>query len=139
MKPIYFDLTVSDLATARRFFGTALGWTFERFPMPYEYYRITAGPAAEPGIDGGMGRLVDAGGLTDRPMVSLIMPVENLEQTIATVQSCGGSVIEAPTPIPGVGWMATCAEPGGLRFGLLQADAQAGLPETAAASDRSAA
>jgi predicted enzyme related to lactoylglutathione lyase len=122
MKPIYFDLTVTDPKAARRFFETALGWSFERFPMPYEYYRITAGPADEAGIDGGMGCLSDARDLTDRPMVSLIMPVDDLERTIDTIRSCGGSVIEEPTPIPGVGWMATCAAPGGLKFGLLQSD-----------------
>jgi uncharacterized protein len=50
VKPSYFDLTVCDLAAARRFFEAVLGWRFERFPMPYEYYRIQAGPADEPGI-----------------------------------------------------------------------------------------
>jgi len=25
--------------------------------------------------------------------------------------------------IPGIGWYATCAEPGGLLFGMIQADA----------------
>jgi len=29
-------------------------WRFERFPMPYEYYRIQAGAEREPGIDGGL-------------------------------------------------------------------------------------
>lgn len=43
MKPTYFDLTVQDLGEARRFFERVLGWRFERFSMPYEYYRITAG------------------------------------------------------------------------------------------------
>jgi hypothetical protein len=30
--------------------------------MPYEYYRIQAGPAGEPGIDGGNGAVKDAPG-----------------------------------------------------------------------------
>jgi hypothetical protein len=95
MKPTYFDLTVSDLDAARRFFERVLQWRFERFPMPYEYYRIQAGPAEEAGIDGGVGSIRDA-------------------------------PVEPKMPIPGIGWYATCAEPGGLLFGLIQADPNTG-------------
>jgi predicted enzyme related to lactoylglutathione lyase len=36
--------------SSRRFFEAVLDWRFERFPMPYEVYRIAAGPdCAEPG------------------------------------------------------------------------------------------
>lgn len=48
MKPTYFDLTVHDVGQARKFFEAVFGWQFERFPMPYEYYRIQAGPGADP-------------------------------------------------------------------------------------------
>ena len=30
------------------------------------------------------------------------------------------TTIEPKMPIPGIGWYATCAEPGGLVFGLIQ-------------------
>jgi uncharacterized protein len=125
MKPVYFDLTVGDLSKARAFFEAVFGWKFERFPMPYEYYRITAGAADEPGIDGGMGSLADAAAQTDRPMVSLMLPVEDLGTALDQVVANGGKVTEPRAAIPGVGWMATCAEPGGLRFGLLEADPEA--------------
>lgn len=125
MKPTYFDLTVHDVAQARAFFQALFGWKFERFPMPYEYYRIKAGPEGEPGIDGGIGALKDApiaGGL---PATQLTVPVANLDETLAKVQASGGQIIEPRMPIPGIGWYATCAEPGGLRFGVIQADAGA--------------
>jgi uncharacterized protein len=131
MKPIYFDLSVADLAKARRFFEEALGWKFERFPMPYEYYRITAGPPGEAGIDGGIGQLADAGQATDLPMVNLVIPIPDLDSVVEKVTSCGGTVVEPRTPIPGIGWMATCAEPGGLRFGLLEADPNANFQDKA--------
>lgn len=44
MKPAYFDLTVRDPGQARAFFEEVLGWRFEKFPMPYEYYRIQPAP-----------------------------------------------------------------------------------------------
>lgn len=125
MKPTYFDLTVHDVGQARTFFQSVFGWQFERFPMPYEYYRIQAGPQGEPGIDGGIGALKDAPIAGGSPATLLTVAVANLDETIALIEASGGRVIEARMPIPGIGWYATCAEPGGLRFGVMEADAAA--------------
>ncbi len=126
MKPAYFDLTVADVARAKTFFEATLGWRFEKFDMPYEYYRIQAGPEGEPGIDGGIGGVADAPVSGGRPMTLITMPVANLDEVLARVIANGGSIVEPRTPIPGIGWYATCAEPGGLKFGLIEADAAAG-------------
>lgn len=125
MKPTYFDLTVRDLARARVFFEKVLGWRFERFPMPYEYYRIQAGPEGEPGIDGGIGRIKDTPLSGGNPLTQVTVPVPNLDAVTSLVLANGGRIVEAKMPIPGVGWYATCAEPGGLFFGLIQADENA--------------
>ncbi len=63
-----------------------------------------------------------AGGL---PATQLTIPVANLDEAIAKIQASGGRVVEPRLPIPGIGWYATCAEPGGLRFGIIQADSAA--------------
>ena len=125
MKPTYFDLTVHDVGLARTFFENVLGWHFEKFDMPYEYFRIQAGPEELPGIDGGIGAISDAPLSEGRPMTLVTVPVADLEATLARVTSAGGSIVEPRTRIPGIGWYATCAEPGGLKFGLIQADANA--------------
>jgi uncharacterized protein len=125
MKPTHFDFTVRDLGAARRFFEAALGWRFERFPMPGELYSIQAGPAGEPGIDGSIGALAEAPAAEGRPMTQVTVEVPDLDAVLARVTQAGGNVIEPRMQIPGIGWYATCAEPGGLRFGLIQADAKA--------------
>lgn len=125
MKPTYFDLTVHNLKDARLFFENALGWRFEKFPMPYEYYRITAGEPDEPGIDGGVGEVKDTPTAEGRPMTQVTVPVQNLDESIEKVKQNGGSVVEPKMPIPGIGWYATCAEPGGLKFGMIEADPEA--------------
>jgi predicted enzyme related to lactoylglutathione lyase len=122
MKPTYFDLSVHDVLQARAFFETVLGWRFQRFPMPYEYYRIQAGPDAEPGIDGGIGAVKDAPIAGGKPMTQVTVPVPSLDEVLHRVQAGGGSIVEPRMAIAGVGWYATCAEPGGLRFGVIQAD-----------------
>jgi predicted enzyme related to lactoylglutathione lyase len=127
MKPTYFDLTVSNLDEARTFFERVLGWRFERFPMPYEYYRIQAGEASEAGIDGGIGAVKDAPLSGGKPLTQITVPVPDLDESITKVLEAGGQVVESKMPIPGIGWYATCAEPGGLKFGMIQADPKAGL------------
>ncbi|HZR03733.1 MAG TPA: VOC family protein [Burkholderiales bacterium] len=122
MKPTYFDLTVRDLAQARAFFESVFGWRFEKFPMPYEYYRIQAGPEGEAGIDGGIGAVKDSPIADGRPMTQMTVPVPNLEASIAKVLASGGQVVESRTAIPGIGWYATCAEPCGLLFGIIEFD-----------------
>ena len=126
MKPTYFDLTVPNVTQAKAFFERVLGWRFERFDMPYEYYRIRAGSESEPGIDGGIGAVKDAPLSGGSPFTLLTVPVPNLDEVLALVVKAGGTVAEPRTPIPGIGWYATCAEPGGLKFGVIQADPLAG-------------
>lgn len=125
MKPTYFDLTVSNVAGARTFFETVLGWRFQKFDMPYEYFRIQAGAQDEPGIDGGIGAIADAPLSEGRPMTQVTMPVKDLDNVLAKVVANGGSIVESRMAIPGIGWYATCAEPGGLKFGLIESDAEA--------------
>ena len=122
MKPTYFDFSVRDLGQAREFFETVFAWRFERFPMPYEYYRIQAGPEGEPGIDGGIGAVKDAPITGGSPMTQVTVPVANLDEFITKVLASGGRVIEPKMAIPSIGWYATCAEPGGLLFGMIQVD-----------------
>ena len=125
MKPTYFDLTVRDMGQAKAFFERVLGWRFVKFEMPYEYYRIQAGPESEAGIDGGIGAIKDTPTSEGRPMTQVTMPVPDLEEVVARVIAAGGRVVEPRMAIPGIGWYATCAEPGGLKFGLIQADESA--------------
>ena len=129
MKPIYFDLSVKELRKARAFFEAAFGWRFERVPMPYEYYRIQAGPEDEYGIDGGMGAIQDAPVAEGRPLSVFTMQVESIDSSLKLIEASGGLIVEPKTAIPGVGWYATCAEPGGLKLGILQADPEAASPK----------
>lgn len=104
MKPTYFDLTVNDLGVARRFFESVFGWRFERFPMPYEYYRIQAGEPGEPGIDGGIGEIANAPLSGGRPLTQLTIPVPDLDEFVSKVWEAGGEIVEPKMPIPGIGW-----------------------------------
>ncbi len=110
MKPIYFDFTVKDLETAKLFFERVSEWRLEKYSgMPYDYYRIQAGVEDEPGIDGGIGPIADTPTVEGSPLTQLTIPVPSVNDWIAPVEKAGGKVIE----------------PGGLLFGVMEADPEA--------------
>jgi predicted enzyme related to lactoylglutathione lyase len=49
---------------------------------------------------------------------------DNIEASIAKVRELGGES-EDKTPVPGVGWFATCKDSEGNAFRLFQADSSA--------------
>ncbi len=63
---------------------------FEKFDMPYESFRIEAGPEPESGTDGGIGAVRDAPLSEGRPMTLVTVPVADLAATLARVTSAGG-------------------------------------------------
>ena len=126
MKPTYFDFTVKDLDTAKSFFEHVFDWRLEKFSgMPYDYYRIQAGAEDEPGIDGGIGAIAATPTAERKPLTQVTIPVSSVDDCIARIEKAGGKVIEPKIPIPGIGWFAACAEPGGLLFGVMEADPEA--------------
>lgn len=83
MKPTYFDFTVKDLDKAKSFFEHVFDWRFEKFPMPYDYYRIQAGAEDEPGIDGGIGAIADTPIAQGKPLTQVTIPVPSVDDCIA--------------------------------------------------------
>ncbi len=88
----YVELTVTDLAEAKRFYADAFGWEFTDYGAQYAGIRDGSGPEV-----GGLalGTEVRPGG----PLVLLYSA--DLDQTIASVTSAGGRVVNGPYDFPG--------------------------------------
>lgn len=52
--------------------------------------------------------------------------VEDIDNVLRRVESCGGNVVQGRLPVPGVGWSAYVANPEGNTIGVFQQDAGAG-------------
>lgn len=59
-------------------------------------------------------------------VVTLTMEVPAIEAATARVKAEGGRVLQDKTPIPGMGWFATCEDTEGNKFGLFTNAAAAG-------------
>jgi hypothetical protein len=88
----YVELTVTDLAEAKRFYADAFGWEFTDYGV--QYAGIRDGSGAEVG-GLALGTEVRPGG----PLVLLYSA--DLDQTLASVTSAGGRVVNGPYGFPG--------------------------------------
>ncbi|MFD8492428.1 VOC family protein [Amycolatopsis sp. NPDC059657] len=87
----YIEITVTDLADAKRFYGEAFGWEFNDYGPGYAGIR---------GAEGEVGGLrqdeeTKAGG----PFVLLYS--DELDKSAEAVRSAGGQVVNGPYEFPG--------------------------------------
>jgi uncharacterized protein len=118
-RPSHFEIPVDDPDRAEGFYSTVFGWTFQRYEGAPEYYGMATTGETEPGINGA---LFQRGEVAE---TTLTMSVDSIEDAIARIEAAGGSVIQGKTPVPGMGWFATCRDTEGNKFGLFTNDPSA--------------
>jgi len=88
-------------------------------PMPgMEYNIIQLGEKQV----GGMFAIDPAWGGTVPPNWMVYFAVDNCEATLAQIKELGGKVVMGPSAAAGVGTFATCQDPQGGTFAILQPD-----------------
>lgn len=88
----YIEITVTDLGVAKQFYGSAFGWAFTDYGPGY------AGIQGAGREQGGL-RLGDAVTTGAGPLV--ILYSGDLDVTLASVRSAGGSIVQEPFAFPG--------------------------------------
>jgi hypothetical protein len=99
----YIEITVTDVAEAKRFYGAAFGWRFNDYGPDYAGIRSVVGTADSAGASGKErevgGFRKDASVRAGGPLVVLYS--SDLEQTLAKVREAGGKIVKDPFPFPG--------------------------------------
>ncbi|QHC23270.1 VOC family protein [Streptomyces sp. GS7] len=111
--PAWFDITATDAARSRAFYGELFGWEIKVDESMNYGLTVTA-----EGVPGGIGQATG-----DNPHVAgLVMyfPVADLEAAIERAEGLGGICVVPPWEIPGLGKMAVFHDPDGNRVGLWQ-------------------
>jgi uncharacterized protein len=117
---VHFEINVDNPERASKFYTDTFGWKFQKWDGPSEYWMVTTGPDAQPGINGGMMKRPHPGATT----VNTI-GVASVDESIAAVTKNGGKVVLPKTAIPTIGWFAYCADTEGNQFGVMQPDPNA--------------
>jgi predicted enzyme related to lactoylglutathione lyase len=133
---VHFEIPADDQGRAAEFYKSAFDWTIN--PMPDMDYNVvittpsdeTTGMPKDPGaINGG---LFAREGELKTPIITV--DVENIDSTLAQIESLGGSVVKPKDAIPGMGFYAYFKDPEGNVLGLWQNAA----PEATAGADTAA-
>lgn len=114
---VHFEINADQPERAIKFYADVFDWQIQKWDGPQDYWLVSTGDRAEPGIDGAIQNR-QAPGMT----TVLTVDVESVDEVTAKVASGGGKVLEAKIPVPGVGYFALCQDSEGNHFGLMQAD-----------------
>ncbi len=87
----YIELGITDLDTAKAFYGSAFGWTFTDYGPDY------VGISVDGREVGGMRREAEVRG--GGPLV--ILYSDDLEATLEGVRAAGGRIVQDPFAFPG--------------------------------------
>jgi uncharacterized protein len=120
---IHFEVTADDLDRAEKFYRETFGWEVNKWAAPMDYRLVVTGKD-DAGIDGAL--MARGHG---QAVINTI-EVDNLHAMIGTVTAAGGSLVNEPHEIPGVGQFVYIRDTEGNVFGLMQTVT---APETAAA------
>ena len=117
---IHFELAEEDPEGAAAFYREVFGWEIVNFGGPVDYWLATTGPDAERGINGAIKQREPGG-----PATIVTIEVPSVDVAVGKVTKAGGKVVMGKTPIPGVGYLSYCEDPGGTLMGILEADEKA--------------
>jgi uncharacterized protein len=119
-RPVHFEILGEDPARLGEFYRAVFNWEIASWDGPQGYWLATTGLEGDRGINGGfMHRHFP------QPVINTV-GVASLEETLAKVEQAGGSLVQGPHEIPGVGLHAYCQDPEGILFGVLQPAAMQG-------------
>jgi predicted enzyme related to lactoylglutathione lyase len=118
---VFFLIAAVDPERAIEFYKNVFGWKFEKWQGPFDYWLITTGSDPEPGINGGLDRKQE----TDAVRTVNTISVESVDATIQKIVKNGGKVIREKTAVPGMGYLAYCADAEGVLFGIMESDISA--------------
>ena len=109
---VHIEFSAANLSAAVEFYGNLFGWETEQIP---EMNYATFDPGTPPG--GGFNPLSDQVKAGD---VLVYVATDDIDATLAKVESLGGKTLLPETEIPNVGWFAMFSDPTGNTVGLFR-------------------
>ena len=113
---VHFEVMGTDAGRLVDFYTGVFGWSVKHGPDagdPLEYRMIATGEGEIP--EGGIGRSPAGGGV-----VTFYIDVDNLESSLAAVESAGGSTVSGRTQVGPEVYVAMFADPEGNVVGLVE-------------------
>lgn len=125
---VHFEIYADQPDRALEFYGKVFGWKAQKWQGPQDYWIISTGEEAQPGINGGLLKRQYPEPGTSGPVPATVnsIDVPSVDEFADRVAQSGGKVVVPKMPIPGVGYLAYCLDTEGNLFGIFQDDKSAG-------------
>jgi len=122
---VHFEIHAENPERAISFYKGVLGWNFQKWDGPLDYWVITTGPQEQPGINGGLVRR--RGPINGDAVIAYVCTVDvpNVDEYTEKATKAGGQLALPKMAIPGIGWLAYCKDTEGNIFGMMCRDANA--------------
>lgn len=128
----WHELHTRDVKKAQEFFGKVLGWKFQPWGPPGQYWMIATD--ADPGPDQMANIVGGFMGMDDPQWGDLpshwgyYIDVDNVDETASRVENLGGKVMHPPTDIPEIGRFCVIQDPAGAFVSLITVKEHATSP-----------
>lgn len=113
---VHVELSTTDIAKAKDFYGKLFTWKLEDMPMGPGMTYTTIQPGE--GTGGGMMKQMIPG--APSAWMAYVI-VDDVAASTARAKSLGASVTKDRTEVPGMGWFSIITDPTGAMLGLWQA------------------
>ena len=109
---VHVEIPSTDAKVNAKFYGDAFGWKLEHDPnVDYWEFMPAALPGGGfPGTDGPSGSKIGE--------VLVYIGTDDIEASLAKIESLGGKRLAPSMEIPGTGWFAFFADPSGNKLAL---------------------
>jgi uncharacterized protein len=109
---VHIEILSRDPKANAKFYGDAFGWKLSSDPT-FDYWQFA--PASGPG--GGFPILNDEHSVKPGEVL-VYVDTDDIEASLAKIESLCGKTLMPKTEIPGIGWFAFFADPTGNRLAL---------------------
>ncbi|MBV8073563.1 MAG: hypothetical protein JO270_26950 [Acidobacteriaceae bacterium] len=113
----HFEIYGEEPAKLAGFYRNLFGWDIDQMPG-VNYWRIQTGTSEGPALHGGLTYRA----IADLNGWMLFVNVAALDETVARIQSLGGSIVRPKAAVPRTAWVTIVSDPAKNIFGVWQAD-----------------
>ena len=119
---VWYELMTTDMAAAKAFYGSVVGWTPQDSDMPDMDYTLFK--VGDQGVAGLMLLPDDAKARGVPPCWTGYVAVNDVDAETAAFAADGGKALKGPMDIPGVGRMSVVADPQGAVLCLFRGEGE---------------
>ena len=107
---VHVDFSANDPGAAGKFYSEVFGWKIQPVPeMNYTMFTAEGGPG---------GGFPQVGEMTRAGHVLVYVSTDDIDATLAKIESLGGKTVLPKTEIPTVGWFGIFTDPTGNQIAL---------------------